>query len=80
MTQFEFNTLCGKYLIDVNIALESEELTELIRNKASLETIEQFLKEQAKYWAIAESNGKYLSSDGVIYNNRQEYLNYLDLI
>tara|TARA_R110000850_G_C9766288_1_gene446931 strand:- start:417 stop:560 length:144 start_codon:yes stop_codon:yes gene_type:complete len=46
MTQFEFHTLCGKYLIDVNIALESEELTELIRNKASLETIEQFLKEQ----------------------------------
>ena len=46
MTQLEFNTLCGKYLIDVNIALESEELTELIRNKASLETIEQFLKEQ----------------------------------
>jgi len=38
------------------------------------------LKKQAKSWAIAESNGKYLSSDGVIYNNRQEYLNYLDLI
>jgi len=46
MTQLEFNALCGKYLIDVNIALESEKLTELIRNKASLETIEQFLKEQ----------------------------------
>ena len=46
MTQFQFDTLCGKYLIDVNIALESEELVELIRNKASLETIEQFLKEQ----------------------------------
>ena len=46
MTQFQFNTLCGKYLIDVNIALESEELVELIRNKASFETIEQFLKEQ----------------------------------
>ena len=46
MTEFEFNTLCGKHLIDVNIALESEELTELIRNKATSETIEQFLKEQ----------------------------------
>tara|TARA_R110000765_G_scaffold11385_1_gene36083 strand:+ start:527 stop:670 length:144 start_codon:yes stop_codon:yes gene_type:complete len=46
MTQFEFHTLCGKYLIDVNIALESEELKELLKNKASTETIEQFLNEQ----------------------------------
>jgi hypothetical protein len=46
MTQFEFHTLCGKYLIDVDIALESEELKELLKNKASTETIEQFLNEQ----------------------------------
>jgi hypothetical protein len=46
MTKFEFHTLCGKYLIDVNVALESDELKELLRNKASAETIEQFLNEQ----------------------------------
>ena len=46
MTKFEFHTLCGKYLIDVNDALESDELKELLRNKASAETIEQFLNEQ----------------------------------
>ena len=45
MTKFEFYALCGKYLIDVDIALESEELTELLRNRASTETIENFLKE-----------------------------------
>jgi hypothetical protein len=46
MTKFEFHTLCGKYLIDVNVALESDELKELLRSKASAETIEQFLNEQ----------------------------------
>ena len=46
MTKFEFYALCGKYLIDVDIALESEELIELLKNKASYETIENFLKEQ----------------------------------
>ena len=46
MTKFEFYALCGKYLIDVDIALESEELRDLLRSKASYETIETFLKEQ----------------------------------
>tara|TARA_R100001163_G_C5009530_1_gene155940 strand:- start:552 stop:767 length:216 start_codon:yes stop_codon:yes gene_type:complete len=46
MTKFDFYALCGKYLIDVDIALESEELRELLRNKANTETIENFLKEQ----------------------------------
>ena len=46
MTKFDFYALCGKYLIDVDIALESEELRDLLRNKASYETIENFLKEQ----------------------------------
>jgi hypothetical protein len=46
MTKFEFHTLCGKYLIAVDVALESDELKELLRNKASAETIEQFLNEQ----------------------------------
>jgi len=46
MTKFQFYALCGKYLIDVDIALESEELKDLLRNKASYETIENFLKEQ----------------------------------
>lgn len=46
MTKFDFYALCGKYLIDVDTALESEELRELLRNKANTETIENFLKEQ----------------------------------
>jgi len=46
MTKFEFYALCGKYLIDVDIALESDELIELLKSKASYETIENFLKEQ----------------------------------
>jgi len=46
MTKFDFYALCGKYLIDVDIALESEELRKLLRNKANTETIENFLKEQ----------------------------------
>ena len=46
MTKFQFYALCGKYLIDVDIALESEEIRDLLKNKASYETIENFLKEQ----------------------------------
>ena len=46
MTKFDFYALCGKYLIDVDIALESEKLRELLKAKASYQTIENFLKEQ----------------------------------
>jgi len=46
MTKFQFYALCGKYLIDVDIALENDELIELLKDKASYETIENFLKEQ----------------------------------
>jgi hypothetical protein len=46
MTKFDFYSLCGKHLIDVNIALENEELRELLKNKASNETIDKFLMEE----------------------------------
>ena len=46
MTRLDFYALCGKYLIDVDIALENDELIELLKAKASYETIENFLKEQ----------------------------------
>ena len=46
MNNFEFQTLCGKYLIDINIALEDEELRELLKTRANYETIENFLKEE----------------------------------
>ena len=46
MTNLEFQTLCGKYLIDINIALENEELRELLKTRASYQTIENFLKEE----------------------------------
>ena len=46
MTKFEFYALGGKYLIEVDIALEREELIELLKSRASYETIENFLKEQ----------------------------------
>tara|TARA_R100000234_G_scaffold99874_1_gene68588 strand:+ start:214 stop:357 length:144 start_codon:yes stop_codon:yes gene_type:complete len=46
MTKSEFHALCGKYLIDINIALENEELIELLKTRASYKTIENFLKEE----------------------------------
>ena len=46
MTKYEFYALCGEHLIDVNIALENEQLINLLKNKASNETIEQCLIEQ----------------------------------
>ena len=46
MTKFDFFALCGKHLIDVDIALENEELRQLLINKASKETIENFLKNE----------------------------------
>jgi len=37
MTYYEFSSLCGKYLIDINIALENKELrTTLKKSKARL--------------------------------------------
>ena len=46
MTRSDFLALANHYNIDVNIALENEELTELLKTRASYETIENFLKEQ----------------------------------
>ena len=46
MTSNQFQSLCGKYLIDVGIALESQELKQLLRDKASEQEIETFLQEQ----------------------------------
>jgi len=30
MTKFDFYALCGKYLIDVNVALENDEIMDLL--------------------------------------------------
>ena len=46
MTRLDFYALCGHYNIDVNIALENDHLIELLKTKASYETIEKFLQEQ----------------------------------
>jgi hypothetical protein len=46
MTRLDFYALCNYYNIDANIALENDELIELLKAKASYETIENFLKEQ----------------------------------
>lgn len=46
MTRLDFLALCNHYNIDVNIALENDELIELLKSRASYETIENFLKEQ----------------------------------
>ena len=48
MTRSNFNALCSTYNIDVNIALENDDLIELLKSKASYETIETFLKEE--FW------------------------------
>ena len=46
MTRSNFYALCSTYNIDVNIALENDDLIELLKSKASYETIEKFLQEQ----------------------------------
>jgi len=46
MEKKQLYSLCGKHLIDINIALENEELRELLKNKASNETIDKFLMEE----------------------------------
>ena len=46
MTRSNFYALCSTYNIDVNIALENDDLIELLKSKASYETIETFLKEE----------------------------------
>lgn len=46
MTRLDFYALCNEYTIDVNIALENDDLIELLKSKASYETIEKFLQEQ----------------------------------
>ena len=46
MTRLDFYALCNHYNIDVNIALEDDTLIELLKAKASYQTIENFLKEQ----------------------------------
>ena len=48
MTRLDFYALCSTYNIDVNIALENDDLIELLKSKASYETIETFLKEE--FW------------------------------
>tara|TARA_R110000764_G_scaffold237949_1_gene334567 strand:+ start:128 stop:271 length:144 start_codon:yes stop_codon:yes gene_type:complete len=46
MTRSDFLALANHYNIDVNIALENEELRELLKTRASYETIENFLNEE----------------------------------
>ena len=45
MTRLDFIYLCGKYFIDVDIAMENEELVKLLKNRASAEEIEKFIQE-----------------------------------
>ena len=46
MNKFDFYALCGKYLIDVNTALENKELRKLLKDKTDYKTIDKFLLEQ----------------------------------
>jgi len=46
MTRSDFLALANHYNIDVNIALENEELKELLKTRANYETIENFLNEE----------------------------------
>ena len=46
MKKYEFYALCGEHLIDINIALENEQLIDLLKNRASYKAIEQCLIEQ----------------------------------
>ena len=45
MTSTQFQTLCGKYLIDVGIALENENILNALRNKDD-EEVERILTEE----------------------------------
>jgi hypothetical protein len=45
--------------------------------RPSAET-ESDAKAKATKWAIAESNGKYLSSGGMIYNSKEEFLDLIN--
>ncbi len=45
MTGSQFQTLCGKYLIDVGIALENENIIHALREKNDAE-VERILKEE----------------------------------
>tara|TARA_R100001129_G_scaffold75873_2_gene51887 strand:- start:68 stop:211 length:144 start_codon:yes stop_codon:yes gene_type:complete len=46
MTRLDFLALCNHYNIDVNIAIENDELRKLLKAKASYKTIEEFLREK----------------------------------
>ena len=45
MTSTQFQILCGKYLIDVGIALENENILNALRNKDD-EEVERILMEE----------------------------------
>ena len=45
MTSTQFQILCGKYLIDVEIALENENILNALRNKDD-EEVERILMEE----------------------------------
>tara|TARA_R100001530_G_scaffold17508_1_gene15163 strand:+ start:385 stop:525 length:141 start_codon:yes stop_codon:yes gene_type:complete len=45
MTSTQFQILCGKYLIDVGIALENENILNALRNKDD-EEVERILTEE----------------------------------
>ncbi len=47
--------------------------------RPSAET-ENDAKFKAVRWAIAESKGKYLSSGGIIYNSKKEFLEQQDIL
>lgn len=46
MKKYEFKALCSEHLIDVDIALENEQLIDLLKNRASYKAIEKCLIEQ----------------------------------
>ena len=46
MTRLDFLALCNHHNIDVNIALENDELRKLLKAKANYQTIEKFLREE----------------------------------
>tara|TARA_R110001592_G_scaffold2348_3_gene14042 strand:- start:1315 stop:1455 length:141 start_codon:yes stop_codon:yes gene_type:complete len=45
MTKLEFMSLCGEYLIDVNIALENDNIREALKNKDDKKVKEFLLNE-----------------------------------
>jgi hypothetical protein len=46
MTRLDFLALCNHHNIDVNVALENDELRELLKTRATYKTIEKFLREE----------------------------------